>query len=85
MRSTGVNNLITVIGISTVSSVISEIPKRAGPLLECSDYGELQSIQLELLPYGCLRAAIQPHRQLFGQQHDMLALPHIALIQKTAR
>ena len=57
MRSTGVKNLKTVMGISTVSLVISESPNVPVRSLKVPTTVNWRSVQLDHLPHGILYIA----------------------------
>ncbi len=50
--------------------------------LERADHGELQIVNLDLLAYGRVLAAIQPLRQLVRQQRNLLTQIDIARVEK---
>ena len=72
-------------GINTVSLVISETPNVLVRSLNVPTTVNCRPVQLDHLPHGVLHAAVQADRQLLGEHHHMLAIPHVAGIDEMSR
>ena len=82
IRSTRMKYCCTVIGITHGFGIQFRFAEAFDLLLERADHGELQTVNLDLLTYCCVLAAIEPLRQLVRQQRDLLPQVDVARVEK---